>query len=110
MVLRALKRMVKSAQKLVGTPEVENPCLGLPQVPRVNRHHAMENKDCIFTFCKKRWLILKNTHVSNFGSVCKFYFWLQFLLPRLESNKTNRANCILPGLASSGPETAKKAG
>lgn len=52
----------------------------------------------------------QSTVASNFGSVCKFYFWLQFLLPKVGSNKTNRANCILPGLASSGPETAKKAG
>lgn len=55
MVLRALKRRVKSAhkKKLVGTPEVENPCLGLPQVPRVIRHHATRTKTAFLHFVKR---------------------------------------------------------
>lgn len=102
MVLKAPKGRVKSAQKLVGTPEVENLCLRRPQVARVIRHHAKRTKTAFFTFWKNRWLILKSTLTSNFGSVCKIYFWLQFLLPKVGSSKTNRANCILPGLVSLG--------
>lgn len=53
--------------------------------------------------------ILNSTLASNFESVCKFYFWLQFLLPKVGSNKTNRANCILPGPAPGQKQQRKQA-
>lgn len=109
MVLRALKRRVKSSQKTSWNPRRGESAPWTSTSAQGHQASCHENKDCIFTFCKKRCLILKSTLSSNFGSVCKFYFWLQFLLPKVGSSKTNRANCILPGLASSRPETAKKA-
>lgn len=107
MVLRALKRRVKSSQKTSWNPRSGESAPWTSTSAQGHQASCHENKDCIFTVCKKRSLILKSTLSSNFGSVCKFYFWLQFLLPKVGSSKTNRANCILPGLQARGSKESR---